>query len=237
MDATSTAARQVRAIIFGRQGAGKGTQCQLLADHFGVPHISTGDMLRAAVRQDSVLGRAVKAVLDAGGLVDDEMMVSLVQGRIGQEDARTSGYVLDGFPRTVGQARSLDEMTMARPLNAVIDLEVPRDVVLARLSSRRTCGRCGATFVATGAEPDPWVCDRCGGTVTQRADDTPEAIGRRLDLYDSQTAPLTDYYRATSRLVVVDGVGTPDEVFARLRDSVTVVLRGEVRVWPGEGSR
>lgn len=226
MDATSTAARGMRAIIFGRQGAGKGTQCQMLGAHFGVPHISTGDMLRAAVRQDSPLGRAVKAVLDAGGLVDDEMMVSLVQGRIGQDDARTAGYVLDGFPRTVGQARSLDEMTVSRPVNVVIDLEVGRDVVLARLSARRTCGQCGANYVATGAEPASWSCDRCGGPVGHRADDTPEAIVRRLDLYDSQTAPLIDYYRTGSRLVTVDGVGSPEEVFGRLRRAVEGALEG-----------
>jgi len=226
MDTTLTPAHGVRAIIFGRQGAGKGTQCQMLGAHFGVPHISTGDMLRAAVRQDSPLGRAVKAVLDAGGLVDDEMMVSLVQGRIGQDDARTGGYVLDGFPRTVGQARSLDEMTVSRPINVVIDLEVGRDVVLARLSARRTCSQCGANYVATGAEAEPWTCARCGGSVGQRADDTPEAIGRRLDLYDSQTAPLIDYYRAGSRLVVVDGVGTPEEVFGRLCRAVEGAVGG-----------
>lgn len=226
MDMTSTPAQGVRAIIFGRQGAGKGTQCQMLGARFGVPHISTGDMLRAAVRQDSPLGRAVKAVLDAGGLVDDEMMVSLVQGRIGQDDARTAGYVLDGFPRTVGQARSLDEMTVSRPITVVIDLEVGRDVVLARLSARRTCGQCGTNYVATGSEAEPWTCDRCGGRVGQRADDTPEAIGRRLDLYDSQTAPLIDYYRAGSRLVVVDGVGTPEEVFGRLCRAVEGVVGG-----------
>lgn len=226
MDATSTPARSVRAIIFGRQGAGKGTQCQMLGAHFGVPHISTGDMLRAAVREDTVVGRAVKAVLDAGGLVDDGMMVSLVQGRLGRDDARTAGYVLDGFPRTVSQAQSLDEMTRSRPINVVIDLDVSRDVVLARLSARRTCEGCGSNFVATGSEPEPWACDRCGGRVGQRADDTPEAIGRRLDLYDSQTAPLIDYYRAASRLAVVDGVGTPDEVFGRLRAAVEGALEG-----------
>jgi len=226
MDMTSTPAHGVRAIIFGRQGAGKGTQCQMLGAHFGVPHISTGDMLRAAVRQDSPLGRSVKAVLDSGGLVDDEMMVSLVQGRIGQDDARTAGYVLDGFPRTVGQARSLDAMTVSRPINVVIDLEVGRDAVLARLSARRTCGKCGANYVATGAEAEPWTCAQCGGPVGQRTDDTPEAIGRRLDLYDSQTAPLIDYYRAGSRLVVVDGVGTPEEVFGRLCRAVEGALGG-----------
>lgn len=216
----------MRIVLLGPPGAGKGTQAKALVERYGIVQLSTGDMLRAAVRQDSPLGRAVKAVLDAGGLVDDEMMVSLVQGRIGQDDARTAGYVLDGFPRTVGQARSLDEMTVSRPVNVVIDLEVGRDVVLARLSARRTCGQCGANYVATGAEPASWSCDRCGGPVGQRADDTPEAIVRRLDLYDSQTAPLIDYYRTGSRLVTVDGVGSPEEVFGRLRRAVEGALEG-----------
>ena len=210
----------IRVIMLGRQGAGKGTQCRLLAEHFGVPHISTGEMLRAAVRQDTVVGRAVKAVLDAGKLVNDEMMISLVQGRIGQDDARTAGYLLDGFPRTVAQAESFDEITAARPVTVVIDLEVERNLVLSRLSARRTCERCEANYVSTGNDPDPWICDTCGGTVRQRADNTPEAINRRLDLYDSQTAPLVDYYRSRSKLVTVDGLGSPDEVFARLRSAV-----------------
>jgi adenylate kinase len=210
----------IRVIMLGRQGAGKGTQCRRLADHYGVPHISTGEMLRAAVRQDTVVGRAVKAVLDAGKLVNDEMMVSLVQGRIGQDDARVAGYLLDGFPRTVAQAESFDEITAARPVTVVVDLEVERSLVLSRLSARRTCERCEANYVSTGSDPHPWTCDQCGGMVRQRADDTPEAISRRLDLYDSQTAPLVDYYRSRNTLIAVDGLGTPDEVFARLQSAV-----------------
>jgi adenylate kinase len=210
----------IRVIMLGRQGAGKGTQCRRLADHYGVPHISTGEMLRAAVRQDSVVGRAVKAVLDAGKLVNDAMMISLVQGRIGQEDARVAGYLLDGFPRTVAQAESFDEITAARPVTVVVDLVVERDLVLDRLSARRTCENCEANYVSTGNDPNPWTCDSCGGAVRQRADDTPEAINRRLDLYDSQTAPLVDYYRSRNKLVAVDGLGTPDEVFARLQRAV-----------------
>ena len=206
----------LRIVMLGRQGAGKGTQCRRIAEHFGVPHISTGEMLRAAVRQDSVLGRAVKQVLDAGQLVDDELMVSLVQGRLGEPDARTAGYVLDGFPRTVSQAQSFDDISRARPVNLVIDLAVDRDLVVNRFSARRTCEQCEANYVALGNEPHPWQCEKCGGAVTQRADDTPAAINKRLDLYDLQTSPLIDYYRAKSVLAVVDGVGTPDEVFARL---------------------
>jgi adenylate kinase len=210
----------IRVIMLGRQGAGKGTQCRLLAEHFDVPHISTGEMLRSAVRQDTVVGRAVKAVLDAGKLVDDALMVSLVQGRIGQDDARVAGYLLDGFPRTVSQAESFDEITAARPVNVVIDLEVERSLVLSRLSARRTCERCEANYVSDGNDPDPWICEQCGGHVHQRADDTPDAITNRLELYDTLTAPLVNYYRSRSKLVVVDGLGSPDEVFARLRSAV-----------------
>lgn len=215
----------LRIVMLGRQGAGKGTQCRRIAEHFGVPHISTGEMLRAAIRQDSVLGRAVKQVLDAGQLVDDELMVSLVQGRLGEPDARTAGFVLDGFPRTVSQAQSFDDISRARPVNLVIDLAVDRDLVVNRLSARRTCEQCEANYVATGNEPNPWKCEKCGGAVTQRADDTPAAINKRLDLYDQQTSPLIDYYRAKSVLAVVDGVGTPDEVFARLVVAVQGVTK------------
>ena len=210
----------IRIIMLGRQGAGKGTQCVRLAEEFGAPHISTGEMLRAAVRKDSALGRAVKAVLDKGELVNDELMISLVQGRIGEEDARMSGYILDGFPRTVAQARAFDHISEVRPTDLVIDLEVKRDLVLSRLSSRRTCEQCQANYVATGAESSPWICEKCGGAVVQRADDTPEAINHRLDLYDDMTSPLISYYKDQNKLAVVDGLGTPDEVFARLRTAV-----------------
>ena len=190
--------------MFGRQGAGKGTQSARLAKYFAVPHISTGEMLRNAVKQDSVVGRAAKTVLDRGELVDDGLMVSLVQGRIGQEDARTAGFVLDGFPRTIGQATAFDELTQARPVGFVIDLDVKREVVVGRLSSRRTCESCDAIYTATGKEPSPWKCAKCGGTVVQRTDDTSAAINHRLDVYENQTAPLISYYGGRGSLHVVD---------------------------------
>jgi adenylate kinase len=158
--------------------------------------------------------------LDKGELVNDELMISLVQGRIGEEDARMSGYILDGFPRTVAQAQAFDHISEVRPTDLVIDLEVKRDLVLSRLSSRRTCEQCQANYVATGAESSPWTCEKCGGAVVQRADDTPEAINHRLDLYDAMTSPLISYYKDQNKLAVVDGLGTPDEVFARLRTAV-----------------
>jgi len=204
-----------RLIILGRQGAGKGTQCVRLSRHFVVPHISTGDMLRAAVREGTELGMLAKKVMDEGGLLSDEIVIGLVRERLAHDDARGRGYILDGFPRTVGQAEQLDEITTELPIDVVIDLDVPRDLVLSRISARRVCVDCGTNYVATGSEKT-WICDTCGGDVMQRDDDTPAAITHRLDLYEEQTAPLIDYYSRTGRLVVVDGVDSPEQVFARL---------------------
>ncbi len=210
-----------RLIILGRQGAGKGTQCARLSRHFVVPHISTGDMLRSAVREGTELGQLAKAVINAGGLVGDEIMVGLVRERLERDDARGRGYILDGFPRTVPQAIALDDITCLLPLDQVIDLDVPRELVLQRLSARRVCRDCGTNYVARGVESSPWLCDVCGGDVMHRDDDTPESINRRLDLYEEQTAPLIEFYEQTGRLVVVDGVGTQDLVFGRLIAAVT----------------
>ena len=176
--------------------------------------------MRNAVKQDSVVGRAAKKVLDRGELVDDDLMVSLVQGRIGQEDARMAGYVLDGFPRTIGQASAFDSLTEARPVGFVIDLDVAREIVLVRLSSRRVCESCSTNYSAPENEPKPWICEKCGGDVVQRTDDTQQAINHRLDVYETQTAPLISFYHGRGSLHVVDGVGSPDEVFNRLKSVV-----------------
>ena len=215
-----------RLILLGRQGAGKGTQCVRLSRHYVVPHISTGDMLRAATREGTELGVMAKAIMDKGGLVGDDIMVGIVDERLSQPDAVGRGYILDGFPRTVGQAISLDEITRSQPLDVVLDLDVPRELVLSRLSARRVCRDCGANYVASGGEKLPWICEVCGGDVMQRDDDTPEAIDKRLDLYEQQTSPLIEYYSAQGRLVVVDGTASPNEVFQRLVDAVDAVRRG-----------
>jgi adenylate kinase len=209
-----------RLIILGRQGSGKGTQCVRLSRHFVVPHISTGDMLRSAVREGTELGRTAKEIMDAGGLVGDGIMVGIVAERLHRDDARTRGYILDGFPRTVPQALELDRITAERPIDVVLDLDVPRGIVLERITARRVCRDCGTNYIATGREHATWICDVCGGDVMQRDDDTPEAINRRLDLYEEQTAPLIEHYERLGKLVVVDGVGTPDGVFALLTAAV-----------------
>mgnify|MGYP006282354641 FL=1 len=211
----------VRLIIIGRQGAGKGTQCQRLSRHYVVPHISTGDMLRAAVREGTELGRIAKEVIDAGRLVGDEIMIGLVDERLKQDDARVRGYILDGFPRTVNQAEVLDQLTEQRPLHLVVDLDVPRELVLQRISSRRVCRDCGTNYTASqGVGRSTWICDVCGGDVVQRDDDTPESVNRRLDIYENQTAPLLEYYRDRGRLVTINGAGEMNDVFRRLTTAI-----------------
>jgi adenylate kinase len=211
-----------RLIILGRQGAGKGTQCVRLSRHFVVPHISTGDILRGAVAEHTELGLAAKAIMDKGGLVGDDVMIGIVAERLQKPDTVTRGYILDGFPRTIPQADGLNALLaeIGQPLEAVVLMEVDRerlrDVVLKRLAARRVCNVCGTNFAATGLERQPWICDFCGGDVLQREDDTEEAINYRLDLYESNTSPLIDYYARTGLLVVVDGIGTPDAVLSRL---------------------
>jgi adenylate kinase len=209
-----------RIVILGRQGAGKGTQCVRLSRHYVVPHISTGDMLRGAVREGTELGRMAKEIMDSGGLVGDEIMIGIVDERLQRADARTRGYILDGFPRTVVQANALDDVAGDKPLDIVIDLFVAREVVIRRISARRVCRDCGTNYTATGTERSPWICEVCGGDVMQREDDHPDAINRRLDLYETLTAPLIEHYTMQERLVIVDGLGTPDQVFDRITDAV-----------------
>lgn len=214
-----------RIVLLGRQGAGKGTQCVRLSRHYVVPHISTGDMLRAAVREDSPLGKSVAEIIGNGRLVGDELIVEIVRERLSKPDAQQRGYLLDGFPRTVAQAVALDDFSADRPLSVVVDLVVPRDLVLSRLSARRVCRDCGANYTATGNDPSPWTCDTCGGDVVQRDDDTPDSINRRLDLYETQTAPLIEFYGRTGRLREVDGVGSPDEVFRRITHEIDTAAK------------
>jgi adenylate kinase len=188
-----------------------------LARHYVVPHISTGDMLRAAARSMTEFGRKAKEYMDAGELVPDDVMIGLVQERLDYEDTSSRGFILDGFPRTDGQAEALAEfLADDRPLDLAIDIDLPLEAALERLASRRVCDVCGAIYSAHQPPHLNWTCDFCGGEVVQREDDQPDAIKRRLDLYEEQTAPLIAWYLERDHLVTVDGLGHPDEVFERM---------------------
>ena len=210
----------IRLVMLGRQGAGKGTQAVRLAQHYVVPHISTGDMLRAAVAAGTEFGLKAKSVMDAGHLVSDEIMVGVVDERLNESDTTRRGYILDGFPRTEAQARALAEITAERPLQVVLNLEVPESIVLDRITKRRVCVTCGHIYSVDAPPKVGWLCDVDGGEVIQRADDTVEAVRKRLDLYAAETLPLVDYYGTLGLLVEVDGLGSPDEVFERLLEAV-----------------
>ena len=205
----------VRMVMLGRQGAGKGTQCERLAQHFVVPHISTGDMLRAAVKAGTEFGLKAKAVMDAGGLVSDDIMVGVAAERL-SDDTTRRGYILDGFPRTLPQGEALHRITEQRPLHVVVNLEVPEGLVVERISKRRVCVDCNTNYSVDRPPSTPWHCDKCGGDVVQRDDDTEDAIRKRFDTYLAETAPLIPWYADRGLLVEVDGVGTTDEVAARL---------------------
>ncbi len=206
-------------VMLGRQGAGKGTQCVQLSRHYVVPHISTGDMLRAAVKAGSDVGLRAKGFMDRGELLPDEVMVEVVDEQLNGTDSSKRGFILDGFPRTVPQAEALAKI-VTPGLDVVVDLEVPIPIVLERLASRRVCVDCGANYSTVSPPKNGWVCDECGGDVVQRADDTPDAIQRRLDLYERETAPLVQWYSEAGLLEVVDGLGGADVVAERLIDVI-----------------
>ena len=186
----------VRLVILARQGAGKGTQCTRLARHYIVPHISTGDMLRAAVKERTDFGRKAQEYMSRGDLLPDDIIIGVVGERLAKDDTRTRGYILDGFPRTVGQAEALAELTVDEPLDLAIDLEVPEEVVLERISNRRVCVDCGTNYSVQTPPRYNWTCDVCGGEVVQREDDTPDAVRKRLNLYSQETEPLIAWYLA-----------------------------------------
>ncbi|REJ36423.1 MAG: adenylate kinase, partial [Bacillota bacterium] len=194
----------MRLVMLGLPGAGKGTQGELLAQRLGIPRISTGDMFRAALKSDTELGRRVKAYVERGELVPDHLTVALVEERLAQPDAR-SGFVLDGFPRTVPQAQALDEKLLAagRPLHAAIYINVPQEVAIRRIASRRVCSQCGATY-SQDQVAEAGVCPACGGPLVQRPDDSEETARHRLQVYLAQTHPVVEYYRRAGILVEVE---------------------------------
>lgn len=212
-------ARPLRLIIFGRQGAGKGTQSTRLAQRFAIPHISTGDMLRAAAASGSEFGLQVKAIMDAGHLVSDEVMEGVVRQRLSEQDTGP-GFLLDGYPRTPGQAEFLQGILAPDGVTLAIDLDVPESVVLDRITHRRVCSSCGTTYAVGDQSADSGVCAKCGGAVTQRADDSEESVRKRLALYAQQTEPLLNWFSDRGLLVTVDGVGEPDAIANRIVEAV-----------------
>lgn len=200
-------------VLLGAPGAGKGTQAQKLVAEFGVAHISTGDMLRAAVKAQSPLGVKAKSFMDAGTLVPDELIIDLVKERLSAQDAQ-KGFILDGFPRNTAQAIALDAAleTMGKAIDSALLVDVAADVIVARLSGRRTCKACG--YTGTAADE---ACPRCDGEMYQRDDDKPETIKHRLDVYEQQTAPLIGYYQERGLLNKVDGDRPVDVVYSDVK--------------------
>ena len=198
-------------VILGKQGAGKGTQCKRLSATYGIPHISTGDILRAAVKAATPLGQEVALVLESGALVSDDLVIKLVEERFKEPDAQRGG-LLDGFPRTLAQAEALERLLGDDGIKLCINLDVPVELVTQRLSSRRVCQDCGAIYRDTNPEAISGVCSVCGGPVIQRADDQPDAIRARLEAYERDTEPLLAFYGTRGLLVSVDGSADPDEV-------------------------
>lgn len=212
----------VRIILIGPPGSGKGTQAKLLAARFGIPHISSGDLLRDAVRQKTPLGMQAKQYMDRGELVPDDVLLGAIAERLRQPDC-TPGFILDGFPRTLFQNDALGKMLagQGQSVEHVASIDVPRAELVKRISGRRTCHECGAMYHVTFDPPNNADrCNRCNGELYQREDDREETIAARLEVYDRQTAPLLDVYRERHMLCQVDGVGSREQVLHRLLENV-----------------
>lgn len=203
-------------VLLGAPGAGKGTQAAKLVEKYGFAHISTGDILRAAVKNQTPLGIEAKKYMDAGDLVPDELVIGLVKERLKDDDTK-AGFILDGFPRTSAQAVALSsELTeLERPLDAALLVDVDKEVIIGRLTSRRMCRDCG--YIGTAADK---TCPKCGGEMYQRDDDNEATVRNRLDVYESSTAPLIDYYRGCGLLVEINGDQDPEVVFADVQKAL-----------------
>jgi adenylate kinase len=206
---------QMKIIMLGAPGAGKGTQAKQIAEKYTIPHISTGDIFRANIKEGTELGKKAKSYMDAGDLVPDELVCELVVDRIKQDDC-TKGFILDGFPRTIPQAESLTAALKAigQKMDYAIDIEVPDENIISRMSGRRACVGCGATYHIVNIPPKTeGICDTCGKELILRDDDKPETVKKRLDVYHNQTQPLIDYYTNEGILKEVDGTMPMNEVF------------------------
>ena len=205
----------MKIIMLGAPGAGKGTQAKKIAEKYGIPHISTGDIFRANIKNETELGRKAKAYMDQGALVPDELTLELIMDRFTNDDCK-NGYVLDGFPRTIPQAEALTK-ALADKQDAVdyaINVDVPDEAIVTRMSGRRACLACGGTYhIKFNPTKVEGICDACGGELVLRNDDKPETVQKRLDVYHEQTQPLIDYYQTQNILKEVDGTLPLDEVF------------------------
>lgn len=212
----------MRIIMLGAPGAGKGTQAKKITARYSIPHISTGDIFRANIKNGTELGKKAKTYMDQGLLVPDELVVDLVVDRVNQEDC-ANGYVLDGFPRTIPQAEALDKALteMGQSIDYAINVEVPDENIVQRMSGRRACVNCGATYhIVYAPTKKENVCDTCEGELILRDDDKPETVQKRLNVYHEQTQPLIDYYTEKDKLVEVDGTIDIEEVF----DAIVKIL-------------
>lgn len=213
----------MKLILLGAPGAGKGTVAKLLTQLDGSVQISTGDILRAAVAAGTELGKKAEAAMKAGDLVSDDLIMGIMSERLKQDDCK-NGYLLDGFPRTIPQAEALTKMLadMGEKLDAVVNIDVPRDVILDRLTTRRTCTKCNAIYNVKSNPPKvEGVCDKCGGPVVQRDDETEQAIGNRLDVYNQKTAPLASFYEKAGMLMTVTATSS-DTVIAAIKSKLGI---------------
>jgi len=205
----------MRLVLLGAPGAGKGTQAKKLIEKYGIPQISTGDLLRAAVAAGTQLGKEAKSFMDKGELVPDRVVLGMVAERLRQDDSK-KGYILDGFPRNTAQAEALDTMLreLKMPLNAALSVDVPKEDLMKRLTGRRTCRSCNQMYnIYFSPSKKEIICDKCGGELYQRDDDREETIRKRLDVYEAQTAPLIDHYKKAGILKSVNGTGDINAIF------------------------
>jgi adenylate kinase len=210
----------MRLIFLGAPGTGKGTQASDLADRYSIPQISTGDILRKAVQDGTELGKKAKAIMDSGGLVSDEIIVQLIQERLGQTDCQ-SGYILDGFPRTIAQAESLDRLLGSQSITAVIYFDVSERSIIERLTSRRVCVECGNVYnMKVNPPPADGFCEKCHGKIIQRDDDKETTVRNRLRVYGEKTAPLKRYYEEQKKLFSVDG----SQPVEKVRQEIEMVI-------------
>lgn len=200
-------------ILLGAPGAGKGTQGEVISDHFSIPTISTGNIIREALKSGTELGQKAKSFMDKGELVPDRLVIDIIDERLKAEDCQ-NGFILDGFPRTIPQAEALDDMDII--IDKVIEIDVDDDVILERMSGRRVCEKCGSSYHLQNKKPKvEGVCDKCNGTLVQRKDDKLETVKSRLEIYHNQTKPLVEYYKRQQKLEKVNGNGTLKEITGR----------------------